>query len=145
MAMFNGHEREEKTKAFEMKEGKIETIIGPSVKVEGDFKSDGDVLVQGIVNGSMKTKGNLKVEEGARIKANVEAANAAVSGEIAGNVTVKDSLELGKSAKITGDIITKILSIEPGAVLHGHCSVSATEVEIDQSEPAPVQKPKKET
>ena len=143
--MFNGRDKEEKIKDFEIKEGKVETVIGPSVKVEGDFKSDGDVLVQGIVNGSMKTKGNLKVEEGARIKANVEAANAAVDGEIAGNVTVKDSLKLGGSAKITGDIITKILSIEPGAVLHGHCSVSAIEAETAENEPAPVQKPKKET
>ena len=111
MAMFNGKEKGEKQKGFEMKEGEIETIIGASVKVEGDFKSDGDVLVQGIVNGSLKTKGNLKVEEGAKIKANVEAANASVWGEIAGNVTVKDSLQLGESAKIAGDIITKILSI----------------------------------
>ena len=143
MAMFNGKEKGEKQKGFEMKEGEIETIIGASVKVEGDFKSDGDVLVQGIVNGSLKTKGNLKVEEGAKIKANVEAANASVWGEIAGNVTVKDSLQLGESAKIAGDIITKILSIEPGAVLHGHCSVSAVDPEAG-SEPAIVQKPKKE-
>jgi len=144
MAMFNGRDKREKQKSFEMKEGEVETIIGPSVKVEGDFKSEGDVLVQGIVNGSLKTKGNLKVEEGAKIKAHVESASAIVRGEITGNVTVKDSLELGGSAKVTGDIITKILSIEPGAVLHGHCSVSATEVEAGENEPAPVQKPKKE-
>ena len=143
--MFNGREKGEKQKDFEMKAGQAETVIGPSVKVEGDFKSDGDVLVQGIVNGSMKTKGNLRVEEGARIKANVEAANASVAGEIAGNVAVKDSLKLSGSSKITGDIITKILSIEPGAVLHGHCSVSAIEAEAAEHEPAAVQKPKKET
>ncbi len=142
--MFNGKDRGEKQKGFEMKEGEAETVIGSSVKVEGDFKSEGDVLVQGIVNGSLKTKGNLKVEKMAKIKANVEAANAVVYGEISGNVTTKDSLQLGTSAKIAGDIITKILSIEPGAVLHGHCSVSAIEVE-SSSEPAIVQKPKKET
>lgn len=144
MAMFNGKDRGEKQKGFETKEGEVETVIGASVKVEGDFKSEGDVLVQGIVNGSLKTKGNLKVEKMAKIKANVEAANASVAGEIAGNVTIKDALQLGESAKVTGDIITKILSIEPGAVLHGHCSVSATDAETD-SAPAEVQKPKKET
>ncbi|MDZ4221340.1 MAG: polymer-forming cytoskeletal protein [Patescibacteria group bacterium] len=145
MAMFNGKDRVENQKGFEMKEGEIETIIGPSVKVEGDFKSQGHVLVQGILNGSLKTKGNLKVEEGAKIKANVEAANAVVKGEIAGNVTIKDSLQLGSSATIAGDIITKILSIEPGAVLNGHCSVSAAEAGEVSNEPAQVQKPKKES
>jgi len=144
MAMFNAKEKGEKQNGFEMKEGQIETIIGVSVKVEGDFKSDGDVLVQGIVNGSLKTKGNLKVEEGAKIKANVEAANANVRGEITGNITIKGSLELGESANVAGDIITKILSIEPGAVLHGNCSVSAVEAGVG-NEPDPVQKPKKET
>lgn len=103
-----------------------ETIIGPTVKVEGDFASEGNVLVLGVVSGSLKTKGNLRVEKGARIKADVEAANAAVFGEIKGNVTVQERLELGASAAVEGDIVTKVLSIEPGAIVNGHCSVAAS-------------------
>lgn len=103
-----------------------ETIIGPTVKVEGDFASEGNVLVLGVVNGSLKTKGNLRVEKGARIKADVEAANAAVFGEIKGNVTIQERLELGSSAAVEGDIVTKVLSIEPGAIVNGHCSVAAS-------------------
>ncbi|MAG29061.1 hypothetical protein CL632_02860 [bacterium] len=143
MAVFNSKDKEENSGGFEMKEGEAETVIGASVKVEGDFSSEGDVLVQGIVSGSMKTKGNLRVDGGAKIKADIEAANASVRGEIEGNVSTKDNLELGNSAKITGDIVTKILSIEPGAVLNGHCSVS-TEGVTGESEPADVQKPSKE-
>ncbi|MBT4495313.1 hypothetical protein HOC73_01045, partial [bacterium] len=37
----------------------IETVIGPSVKVEGDFSGQGDIVVEGIVLGSLKTKGHL--------------------------------------------------------------------------------------
>jgi cytoskeletal protein CcmA (bactofilin family) len=143
MAMFNSNDKEGRSEGFEMKEGDAETVIGASVKVEGDFTSEGDVHVQGIVNGSMKTKGNLRVDEGAKIKANVEAANASVRGEIEGNVSTNDNLEIGSSAKIAGDIITKILSIEPGAVLNGHCSVSAEGVE-EETKPSDVQKPSKE-
>ena len=139
MAMFDSKDKEGKAGGFEMKHTDAETVIGASVKVDGDFVSDGDVLVQGVVNGSLKTKGNLRVDQGARIKANVEAQNASVSGEILGNVSVKDSLNLGQSAKIEGDITTKILSIEPGAVLNGHCSVSADSEK--ETEPAKIQKP----
>ncbi|PIP67142.1 MAG: cell shape determination protein CcmA [Parcubacteria group bacterium CG11_big_fil_rev_8_21_14_0_20_41_14] len=139
--MFDSKDKEA-VGGFEMREEDAETIIGASVKVDGDFVSEGNVLVQGIVNGSLKTKGNLRVDEGAKIKANVDATNAQVSGEIQGNITVKDSLDLGSSAKVAGDIITKILSIEPGAVLNGHCSVSAMSEESEgNDQPSEIQKP----
>jgi len=126
-----------------IEEGENETIIGPSVKVEGDFVSDGNVLVQGIVNGSLKTKGNLRVEKGARIKASVEAANALVFGEIKGNVTIQGNLEIGESATLEGDIATKIVSVAPGAAISGHCLVTPVERQArsQEAEPAAVQKP----
>lgn len=125
-------------------QGENETIIGPSVKVDGDFVSEGNVWVQGIVNGSLKTRGDLRVEKGSKIKADVEAANAAVSGQIKGNITVQNNLELGATAVVEGDIVAKVLSIEPGAILNGHCLVSVGGQGADSSEPAPIQKPAKE-
>lgn len=143
--MFKKDETKRNGGAHKIEEGENETIIGQTVKVDGDFTSEGNVLVQGIVNGSLRTAGNLRVEKGAKIKANVEAQNAIVGGEIKGNVTVRENLELGESAAVEGDIITKILSIEPGAVLHGHCSVSTGErigaKHQIGAEPAVIQKP----
>jgi len=139
--MFNKEKQARKEAGLTIEEGENETIIGPSVKVDGDFLSEGNVLVQGVVNGSLKTKGNLRVGEGAKIKANIDAHNAIVEGEVKGNVSVQDNLELGGSAVIEGDIITKILSIEPGAILNGHCSVSAAnKAETEGSEPRVVKK-----
>lgn len=133
----NGHKE-----GLVFEEGENETVIGVSVKVDGDFMSEGNVLVRGVVNGSLKTRGDLHVESGAKIKADVEAANAFVRGEIKGNVTISDNLELGASASISGNIITKVLSIEPGAILNGHCSVSTEAKSVSgNSEPATVQKP----
>lgn len=110
----------------------VETIVGPSVKVEGDFNSQGNVLVQGTVCGNVKTDKYLQVEEGAKIMANVRAESAKISGEVTGNIKVKSQLELTPSAKVVGDIEAKILIITSGAVLHGKCSMlgSAESVEI---------------
>lgn len=125
-----------------IEEGENETIIGPSVKVDGDFVSDGNVLVQGIVNGSLRTKGNLRVEVGAKIKASVEAANAIIRGQIKGNVTIQENLEIGETATVEGDIATKVVSVAPGAVINGHCLVSPAERGgRTAAEPAAVQKP----
>lgn len=98
----------------------VETIIGPSVKVEGDFKAEGNVIVEGQVTGSFKTKKNLRIGEGAKIKANVEAESAWVAGEITGNVLVKNHLELSAQAKIKGDISAQILTMETGAQVNGN-------------------------
>ena len=119
-----------------------ETIIGPSVKVEGNFKGDGDVVVEGEVKGTLKTKKDLRVGEGANIKANVEANNAHISGKIQGNIKIKDKLELTPTAIIIGDITTKVLQIAAGAKVNGVIKMedesmiqeAATKLEIENSD-----------
>ena len=100
----------------------IETIIGPSVKVEGDFAAAGDVVVEGTVIGNLRTERSLRVGEHAKILANVSAGTALVAGEIQGNVKVREGLELTATAKIFGDVKTKTISIAAGAVLMGKCA-----------------------
>lgn len=101
----------------------IETVIGPSVKVEGNFRGQGNVIVEGIVHGSLKTDKDLTVGSGAKISANVIAANAKISGEVKGSVKIKGKLELTETAKIFGDIETEVLSVTPGAILNGKCTM----------------------
>ncbi len=101
----------------------VETIVGPSVKVEGDFVSKGNVVIEGTVSGSVKTDKNLRVEEGASINANVKAQNVRVAGEVRGNVVVSGLLELTESARVLGDIQTKTLVVAAGATLHGNCKM----------------------
>lgn len=117
MAMFQktreGIDREEA--------GWAETIIGPSVKVEGNFQGEGNILVQGSVIGNLRTNKNLRISEGSMVKADIEAANILVSGEVIGNLRIREKTELTKTAKITGDITTSIISVETGAVLNGKC------------------------
>ncbi|KKS12810.1 MAG: hypothetical protein UU69_C0022G0006 [Candidatus Magasanikbacteria bacterium GW2011_GWA2_41_55] len=57
----------------------METIVGPSVKVEGEFVSEGNIVIEGQVSGTVKTAKHLRVEEGAKINANVGAESALVS------------------------------------------------------------------
>lgn len=101
-----------------------DTIIGPSVKVEGDFVTEGNVIVEGTICGTIKTSKNLKVGPSSKIFANVWAENALIAGEIQGNLNITNKLELTSSAKIFGDIKTSSLSISNGATLNGKCQMS---------------------
>jgi cytoskeletal protein CcmA (bactofilin family) len=106
----------------------VETVVGPSVNVEGDFASEGNIIVKGSVAGSVYTSKHLSVELGARIVANVRAGSSTIAGEVKGNIKVKESLELTSTAKVLGDIEAKVLTVEPGALIFGKISMPGIDV-----------------
>ena len=111
---------------FRKNEGEIqggETIIAPGVRVEGDFTSQGFVLIDGEVIGSVKTESDLDVGERAKISADVTAANAHVSGMVKGNIIVGEKLVVASTAHISGDITAKTLVVEQGAIINGRISM----------------------
>ncbi len=116
--MFNSENNEISTK-------NVETIIGPSIKVKGNFHGQGNIIIEGLVEGSVKTDKFLLVGNKSIITASVVAQNAKIGGEIKGNIKVKGYLEILKSAKIFGDIEAAQVSIEKGAILNGRCTMIA--------------------
>lgn len=105
----------------------VETVVGPSVNVEGDFSSEGNIVVKGTVAGSVHTSKHLSVEEGAKIMANVKAGSARVAGEVKGNMKIKESLELTSTARVLGDIDVKVIQVEPGALIFGKITMPGLE------------------
>ena len=111
----------------------VETIIGPSVKVEGNFRAEGNVTVDGVVQGSLITNHNLKIGPKAKIKAEVEANNLFLAGEVRGNVKIKEKTKLATTAKILGNLETKILSVEEGALINGKCNMAPDDPQIQEN------------
>jgi len=103
----------------------IETIIGSTVQVEGDFKAQGDVIIEGKLNGKLKTKGNLNVGDRAEIQAEIEALNAIIAGKIIGNIKIKEGVEIMSTAQIEGNIETQIISVATGAKINGQIIMSS--------------------
>ena len=62
-----------------------ETIIGPSIKVNGNFFGEGNIIIEGIVDGSVKTNQYLLVGNKSKISANIQAKDAKIGGEILNN------------------------------------------------------------
>lgn len=103
-----------------------ETVVGPSVKIQGDLNSEGNIRIEGHVSGKIKTSQSVIVNQGAKIAADVLAGNAIIGGEVQGNLKVSDHLILQSSARMTGDISCSVLRVEDGAQFTGKCSMNGT-------------------
>jgi len=96
-----------------------ETIIGASIKVKGNFQGQGSIIIEGSLEGSLKTDADLFIGNQARVVANVEAKDAVINGNVQGNVKARNYLAIGGTAKISGDVQYGEISIEKGAMING--------------------------
>jgi cytoskeletal protein CcmA (bactofilin family) len=97
----------------------IPSIISPDLRVNGDLVCSGDIQVDGWIEGDIQSR-NVVVGEGATIHGAVQAENVRICGIVNGQIRA-DNVTLEKSARVTGDILHKSLSIDQGAFLEGMC------------------------
>ncbi|MDD5692886.1 MAG: polymer-forming cytoskeletal protein [Patescibacteria group bacterium] len=124
---------------FEKKEeeivsGAAETIVGTSVKLKGNLKSDGDITIDGSVNGEIKTKGAVNIGSNAHVIANVKAKKISVAGTVQGNIEATERLTITETGRIYGDIIANVLSISAGAIFTGK-STMMEKIKPEEIEP----------
>lgn len=102
-----------------------ETVVGPSVKIQGDLNSEGNIRVEGQVTGKINTSQSVFVNKDAHIIADVLAGNAVVGGEIKGNLKISGHLILQGTARVNGDIVCSVLRVEDGAQFTGKCNMGS--------------------
>ena len=100
-----------------------ETVIGASIKVKGNFQGQGSIVVEGSLEGSLKTDANIYIGDQAKVVANVESKDAVINGEVRGNIRAKEYLAIGSTAKIFGDVQYGEISIDKGAVINGQLTM----------------------
>ncbi|MFQ3663161.1 MAG: polymer-forming cytoskeletal protein [Chloroflexaceae bacterium] len=109
--------------------GKPETIIGANTRFQGTLTSDGNIRIDGSVEGDIEVLGNLIIGETGRVIATIKAQNVHVSGAVKGEITAVEQLEISPTGKVWGDITTAALHIEPGGLFRGQ---SAMTTNIDE-------------
>lgn len=99
-------------------------LIGKSFVIKGQVSCDGDLYIDGQVEGSVDPKGNrLTIGPDGRLKANVTARAVVVLGRLEGNIQASERVDLKQSAVVVGDIVTQSITIEPGAHIKGSIEV----------------------
>lgn len=95
------------------------SIISSSVRIEGDLFSEGNVRIDGVVNGNISVNGNLTIGEGSKLNGAVKAKNVTMNGSLTGKVLAEEKLRLESKATLRGDLVAKALIVEEGALFQG--------------------------
>jgi len=99
-------------------------LIGKSFVIKGQISCEGDLYIDGQIEGSVDPKGNrLTIGPDGRLKANVNARAVVVQGKLEGNIQASERVDLKQTAVVIGDIVTQSISIESGAHIKGRIEV----------------------
>src|SRR5947207_14911412 len=99
------------------------TVLGPDASFKGEMSFEKGLKLQGRFEGKINTAGRLHVAREAKMQADVEAGAIMVEGDVRGNLTANDRIELKQSARYEGDLSTTKLVVDEGAVFSGHVTV----------------------
>lgn len=103
--------------------GKINSIM-EGTTIVGEIQSDSNVRIDGRVKGTISVRGRLIVGASGVVEGDVTCQSCDIEGTVNGKINCQDLLSLKATAKLNGDINTKKLAIEPGAVFTGNCSMA---------------------
>jgi cytoskeletal protein CcmA (bactofilin family) len=113
---------ESESLARDIKEGTLTGFVGNGTTLTGEANFKGMLRVDGGLSGRVaSTDGTLIVSTNGRVDANVEVAVAQIYGTVNGDIVATKRIEMGRTAKVTGNIQTPTLAIENGAIFEGGC------------------------
>jgi cytoskeletal protein CcmA (bactofilin family) len=97
----------------------VNTIVGEEASIKGDIETQRSIRVEGTIEGTIHSKGEVYIGEKSKVNANVYGQRIIIAGEVNGNVEAVGGLHICKTGKVYGDITGDQLTIEEGAIYRG--------------------------
>src|SRR4249920_121713 len=111
--------------------------IGKSVVIKGELNGSEDLTIEGQVEGTIQLRDHiLTIGPNGRIKAQVFAKSVIVLGEVTGNVTASDKVEIRDNGSVEGDLISPRIAIAEGAHFKGSIDMQRKGAPQGQGKPA---------
>jgi len=104
--------------------------VSRGIKIKGDISGQGDLFIDGILEGKVHIpEGNFAVGPNARVSADIEAREIIIQGEVVGALKAHGRIQILSTATVTGNIETRGIVVEDGAVMHSKVAVPQTRTE----------------
>ena len=97
-----------------------ESVIAADLQIEGKIEGAGHVRIAGKFKGDIKVQGNLTIDQGAKVSGGVSANKVALAGELDGNITSAQQVDVLPSGAINGDLKAGSLTVAAGSRIRGH-------------------------
>jgi cytoskeletal protein CcmA (bactofilin family) len=99
-------------------------VIAPGLFLRGELRGEDDLIIEGRVEGEISLKKHLTIETTGVVVANVSTQNITVKGEMRGDMTAEDKVEIHQSARVVGNIVAPRIVIAEGARFKGHIDMT---------------------
>ncbi len=109
----------------------LSTIIGKDSTFTGTLEIKGALRVDGKIKGKIISDETVTIGNTGEVEADIDAKIVVVSGTVIGNIHSSDKTEMQAKAKVIGDLVTKSIVIEQGAIFQGSCQMKGLK-ELDQ-------------
>ena len=106
----------------EQQSGEV-TIVGQGAKLEGTVVSAGSLRIDGQVKGQVNADGDVMLAPTSQVEADIRAQNVSVAGRFKGSIVVKGRAEIARGGRVDGNITSKTLVVEDGAIFQGQSTM----------------------
>ena len=101
-------------------EGASRSYLGPGCVLDGEITGSGSIECHGKITGRVQLDGDVVIGERGSAKADLVGGRVAIDGELLGNATGTERVEVGSSGQVTGDIRAPSVSFGEGAIFEGN-------------------------
>jgi cytoskeletal protein CcmA (bactofilin family) len=112
-----------KNNSMSHNESPARNIIGNGTIIKGEIESNGDIRIDGKVIGTLKSNGKIVLGQNGNIEGDIYCKQADLSGRVTGKIFVDELTSLKSTSRVEGELSTKQLYIEIGAIFTGKCEM----------------------
>jgi cytoskeletal protein CcmA (bactofilin family) len=102
----------------------FDTILSADIDFSGTLSFEKSFLIRGKLSGRIDARGLLMVDEGAVVEAHISASRVVIRGQVKGDVTATEKVELTVTGKLEGNVTAPEILMETGCTFNGLCTMT---------------------
>ncbi len=101
-----------------------EGVIGKGLFIKGELHGEDDLIIEGVVEGTITMQKSLTIEAGGRITADIETENITIRGEMQGNLRAREKISIHAGGRLVGDMTAPRIEVADGGYYKGRIEMN---------------------